>query len=145
MRWKNTTAGYGVPSIAFHWLMLVLIAAACATIEFKSIFPKGSAGREALVNLHYVVGLTVFPLAWLRLLVRLPGTAPAVEPPLPARQARVARAMHWALYGLMIGLPVIGLLAVNAKGNPVSFFGLELPALIGKSRNAAKLLEDIHE
>lgn len=145
MLWKNTTTGYSLSSVALHWLMLLLIAAACATIEFKSIFPKGSAGREAMVNLHYFIGLTVFPLTWLRLLARSAGATPEVVPPLPAWQAFAARAVQWALYGLMIALPVLGLLAVNAKGTPLSFFGLELPALIGKSRPAAKVLEDIHE
>jgi cytochrome b561 len=145
MRWKNTAAGYGLPSVALHWLMVLLIAAAYATIELKSVFAKGSAGREALVALHYAIGLSVFPLAWLRLIARLPGRAPEIEPPLPPWQALAARAAHWALYALMIALPAMGLLAANAKGHSVSFFGLELPALIGRNRSLGKWLEDIHE
>ena len=55
--WKNTGNGYGRASVALHWLMLVLLAAVCATMEFKSVFPKGSAEREALAVWHYTPGL----------------------------------------------------------------------------------------
>src|SRR6185503_15798782 len=114
--------------------MLLLIAAAYATMELKSIFPKGSAQREAMAAWHYMLGMSVFFLVWLRLLARFTGPAPAIEPPLPLLQVRLARLAHWALYAMMIGLPLLGWLAVNAKGQAVPFLGFELPVLVGKSR-----------
>ena len=144
-RCTNTTAGYGWLSILLHWLMLVLIVAVYASMEFKSIFPKASAGREAMATWHYILGLSVFFLAWLRLLVRLGGSAPAIEPALPAWQAKIAKAVHWALYALMIALPLLGWMTLSAKGTSVPFFGIELPALVGESRAQAKWLKEIHE
>lgn len=94
---------------------------------------------------HYTLGLSVFFLVWLRLLVRFAGADPAIEPALPAWQAVLARAMHWTLYALMIGMPVLGWLTLSAKGTPAPFFGAELPALIGKSEEVAKLFKQIHE
>ena len=145
MSWNSTRAGYGWMPIAIHWLMLLLIVAVYATQDLQFIFPKKSAPREAMATWHYMLGLSVFFLVWLRLLVRSAGADPAIEPALPAWQALLARAMHWALYALMIGMPVLGWLTLSAKGTPVPFFGAELPALIGKSEGLAKLLKEIHE
>ena len=42
-------------------------------------------------------------------------------------------------------MPLLGWLTLSAKGQPIPFFGLELPALIGPDKATAKNLEDIHE
>lgn len=145
MNWKSTSTGYGSLSIAFHWLMLLLIIAVYALMEFKGIYPKGSPGRLAMMNWHYMLGLSVFLLVWFRLSVRLIGAAPLIEPAPPAWQTALARFLHLALYALMFGLPLLGWFTLSAKGVPVPFFGIELPALIGKSEGLAKQLKDIHE
>lgn len=145
MNWTSSRDGYGVPSVAFHWLMLLMIAAAYATMELKSVFPKGSTHREALAVWHYTLGLSVFPLAWLRLSVRWLGTEPAVAPAPPAWQIAAARIMHWALYVFIVVMPILGWLTLSAKGGPVPFFGYELPALIGKSERLAEALKEVHE
>lgn len=125
--------------------MLLLIVAVYATMEFKSIFPKGSSAREAMATWHYILGLSVFFLVWLRLLVRLAGSDPVIEPALPTWQVLSAKVMHRVLYALMIGLPLLGWLTLSAKGTPVPFLGLELPALIGESKGLAKWLKEVHE
>jgi cytochrome b561 len=45
----------------------------------------------------------------------------------------------------MIAMPLIGWLLLSASGKPVPFFGLELPALIGKNRELASTIKEIHE
>jgi cytochrome b561 len=142
--WKNTTTGYGRLSIFFHWLMMILIVAAYVTMNLKSSFAKGSPSRDAVVSLHYMLGLTVFSLVWLRLWARAIGFSPDIKPVLPALQSLMAKLMHLTLYVMMITLPVLGWLTLSAKGKPVPFFGTELPALINKSQEMAKLFKDIH-
>lgn len=145
MRWKSTRAGYGWVRIGLHWLMLLLIVAVYCTMEFKGIFKKGTPGRDAIMMWHYMLGMLVFFLAWLRMLARLAGGSPVIEPAPPAWQATLARIAHWALYALMIGLPVLGWLTLSAKGEPIPFFGAELPPLIGKNTALAKTLKYVHE
>jgi len=53
--------------------------------------------------------------------------------------------MHVALYGLLLVLPLLGWLTLSAKGRPVPFFGLELPALLAPDKALGKSLEDVHE
>ena len=145
MRWKSTQAGYGWAAVAFHWLMLGLIAAVYAFMEFKSITPKGSPGRETMAFWHYSLGLLVFTLVWLRLAVRLLGEGPVITPALSRWQAILSRVVQWALYALMATLPLLGWLTLSARGAAVPLFGLELPALIAKNPDLAKQLKEVHE
>jgi cytochrome b561 len=41
-------------------------------------------------------------------------------------------------------MPLLGWLTLSAKGEPVPFFGLELPALTGKNEELAILFKAIH-
>jgi len=45
----------------------------------------------------------------------------------------------------MIVMPLVGWLLLSAEGKPIPFFGLHLPALIGKSKYLADLIKEIHE
>jgi len=143
--WRNSVFRYGSLSIALHWLMLLLIAAVYACIELRELFPKGSDPREALKTWHFMLGLSVFALAWLRLALHFSGPVPAIEPQ-PSRWVKLSgNLMHVALYVLMIGLPLVGWLILSASGKPVPFFGLQLPALVGENKALADLFKEIHE
>ena len=68
-----TAAGhphYSRVSIALHWLMLVLLAAVYACIELREYYPRGSDIREGLKTWHFMLGLSVFVLVWVRLVAR---------------------------------------------------------------------------
>jgi len=144
MTWKNTAARYGWVSVTLHWLMLVLLAAVYACIELRGEFERGSPPRLLVVQLHFMLGLSVFVLVWLRLLARLLGPAPLIQPTPPAWQRALAQAMHGALYALMIGMPVLGWLILSGEGKPVPFWGLVLPALVTPDRDFAVWLQDWH-
>ena len=144
MSWKNTEHRYGHLSISLHWLMLLLIAAVYFTMEFRGIFPKGSTGRGLMMQAHFMLGLTVFALVWLRLLARLVAPTPKIVPTIPLWQAAPAKLMHLALYLLMIGVPLAGWLILSAKGKAIPFYGLELPALVGKNHDLAEQIEHWH-
>lgn len=145
MNWRNSADRYGSLTMGLHWIMLILFVAVYATIELRGIFPKGSDPREAMKSLHFMLGLSVFVLVWIRLASRATGPTPRIKPEPPAWQNTSAKLMHVALYVLMIGMPLAGWLLLSAEGKPVPFFGLELPALIGKSKDMAGLLKEIHE
>jgi len=136
---------YSRLSITMHWLMLILLVTVAATMELRGVVPKGDPLREVLRTWHYMLGLSVFALVWLRLLLQRGPTPPIVPAP-PAWQNAAARLMHVALYTLMIGLPILGWLTLSAKGKPIPFFlGLQLPALIAESKATASWLKELHE
>ena len=145
MSWKNSASRYGSLSIGIHWLMVLLFVAVYGTMELHDLFEKGSDTREAMKTWHFMLGMLVFVLVWLRLAARLSGPAPAIQPELPRLQQLSSKLLHLALYALMIGMPLIGWLILSAAGKPIPFFGLELPALIGENKDLAEQLEELHE
>lgn len=132
-------------SITLHWGMLLLLIAVYATMEFKGVFPKGSAPRELMKTTHFMLGLGVLALVGVRLLARWTGPQPAIVPTPPRWQQRLATLMHLALYGLMVALPVLGWLTLSAAGKPIPFFGLQLPALLVENKALADDLKEVHE
>ncbi|MGY2237848.1 cytochrome b [Pseudomonas gingeri] len=145
MPWKNTDSRYSSMSIALHWLMLVLLILVYCCIEFRGQFPKGSGGRTLIVESHYMLGLTVFVLVWLRLLARAIGVAPKIVPTPPGWQRLLSTLMHGALYLFMIGTPLLGWLVVSGMGHSVMFYGIDLPLLMPENKPLAKEIKEWHE
>jgi cytochrome b561 len=137
------TERYSSASIILHWLMLALMVAAYAAIELREFYPRGSALREGLKTWHYMLGLSVFGLVWLRIVARL--VWPAPQPADEGWRHVLAAATHGALYGLMIAMPVAGWIILSAEGDPIPFFGIELPALTAPNPSLAERVEELHE
>ncbi|HZW25400.1 MAG TPA: cytochrome b [Gallionella sp.] len=145
MNWKNTTTRYGSLTVGIHWLMLLLFIAVYGTIELRELFEKGSDPREALKTWHFMLGMLVFVLVWLRIAARLSGPTPAINPEPVVWQQLSAKLLHLALYALMIGMPISGWLLLSASGKVIPFFGLELPPLIAPDKELAKQIKEVHE
>ncbi|MCC6610392.1 MAG: cytochrome b [Burkholderiales bacterium] len=132
-------------SIAAHWLTLALLIAVYAVIELRDIFPKGSDPHEAMKTWHFMLGLTVWGLVFVRLLLRGLFRAPPIDPMPPAWQRALANAMYVTLYAFLIVMPLLGWLTLSAKGKPAPFFGFHLPSLLAPNKPLAGNLEDIHK
>ena len=132
-------------SISLHWLMLVLIVAVYATAELKGLFPKGGDFRQALKPLHSGLGISILILVTVRIAYNAFQSTPPIVPSPPEWQRLSGKLMHYLLYVFMIAVPVLGWLMLSAKGKPIPFFGLELPALVGANRVLGKRLENLHE
>jgi len=145
MNLKNTTSRFGTLSIGMHWLMLLLLVAVYACIELREYFPRGSDLREGLKAWHFMLGLSVFALVFVRLAIRFAGPTPRIQPELQVWQRRFAQLVHALLYVFMVVMPVLGWLTLSSEGKPIPFFGLQLPALIAPDKAFADPLNEIHE
>jgi cytochrome b561 len=145
MKFERRNDRYGLASIAIHWFMLLQLAAVYACVELRGFFPRGSDTAESFKTWHYMLGLSVFLLVVLRLITRWLVPAPAIVPEAPLWQRRLATAVQLALYALMLCLPLAGWLILSARGTPIPFFGLQLPALIARNKEVADFIKEIHE
>lgn len=136
---------YGRLSIIVHWVTLAILIAVYACIELREIYPRGSEIREALKTWHYMLGLTVFFLVWVRITARLIGTTPPIVPAVPKWQLMIANTVELALYALMIALPLLGWVMLSAEGKAIPFFGLQLPALVRANEVLADRTKEVHE
>lgn len=140
-----TRTRYSGASIAMHWAMVLVFVAVYVLINLAEGFEKGSAQRQSARDWHATFGLLVFALVWLRIVLRVVGGTPPIVPTPAAWLEKLAKLGHLALYALMVVLPLLGWLLLSARGKPVPFFGLELPALIAPDKALGRQLKEIHE
>jgi cytochrome b561 len=146
MQWRNSTERYGALGQTFHWGMLALFTAVCLAIELKGIYPRGSAGLAGLTRWHELLGLTTAFAVSARLFWRALDTPPADLPHASALQRQAVRAMKFALYLVMVALPLTGLVAAIGRGDEVTFLGIDFNALFGPLSSATgKALKEAHE
>jgi cytochrome b561 len=137
---------YTVTSRWLHWLTAAMITVIIPLgIWIKYFEPANEAFKLRLYNIHESLGVIVFVIVLIRLLNRYlnpPPPLPAGTPPVIRLTAHVN---HWALYALLVLMPITGFLATNAWGFPLSVFGvLPLPVPLGKNEEIAKILSLLH-
>jgi cytochrome b561 len=80
--------------------------------------------------------MTILLLALARLAYRLAHGAPPDEPTLEPWEKVVSHLTHWAIYALLIIVPLLGWLAISYYG-PFEPFGIKLPALAAQDEAKA--------
>ena len=88
---------YTTFSIVLHWIMFLLLIAVYSCIELREIYPKGTEPRELLKTWHFILGLSVFILVWVRLLARWLTQTPDLLSAIPRWQHLLAKLMHLVL------------------------------------------------
>jgi cytochrome b561 len=142
---KTTIQRFSIPSIAMHWLVVLVFIGIYIAVNLIDVFPKGSDSRQLAKNMHFSLGLLLFGLFWLRVAFRLVGNTPAIVPAPPVWQEKLAKLGHLALYAIMLLMPLLGWAALSAFGKPIPFFGLELPALLAPDKELGRSIMDLHE
>ena len=142
---KNTRDQWGSVSKALHWLVVALVLAMAWLGLTMGDLPNGP-DKIATYALHKSIGITLLALVVLRLLWRLYAGAPDAIAGTSRLQERVATFVHWALYALLLAMPLSGWVLNSASGFPLQWFGLaNLPAITGKDHDLHELAEDVHE
>ena len=131
--------------IALHWISFFIIAGAIGAVLSRDL-TDDSEWRKLLFGIHKSLGMLVFVAVVIRLAVRYRFYSAQVNADLPKRLSRLAQLTHIAIYSFLFILPVTGLLATNAAGKQVSFFGLiNIPPLMDKNRELAENIGELHE
>ncbi|HJV71693.1 cytochrome b [Ideonella sp.] len=121
MRWKNTIDAYGGIPMLFHWLTAAAFIAAYVIAYYviwivdpdtsvkPPLFGLAPNGDRVvpILNIHWMLGISIGFLVVPRLLWRVFGTSPQ---PLgeSRREIIAADVAHWALYALLIVMPLSG-------------------------------------
>ena len=126
-----------------HWVMAVCILAMLFIgVGMEStVMPK----YLTLVAFHKPLGIAILVLALLRLAERLRAGAPPLPPDLPEPMKLAAHLSHYALYILMIGMPLLGWAMLSAAEYPVVLYGsVHLPSIVPQSDSLHALLWSAH-
>ena len=142
---KNTRDQWGSISKLLHWLVVLLILAMAWIGLTMGDLPNGP-DKIATYALHKSIGITILVLVLLRLGWRLYAGAPAPVPGTPSWQDKIASLTHWALYALLLAMPISGWVVNSSSGFPLQWFGLvNLPAIAGRDQDVHELAENMHE
>lgn len=140
---RNTIQNYGFIAKSFHWVMALLIIG----MLFVGFYMETLEGPDKfrLIGLHKSTGALLLGLVALRLLWRWTNKTPALPGNINGLMRFGAHASHFALYGLMFAMPLIGWAMSSAAGFPVSVYGwFTLPPLIEKSAEMVTLMKTLH-
>jgi cytochrome b561 len=160
---------YSGVAMTFHWVIAVLLIGNIllgywfgwledTQHDPSALNPQGIEAlmrhwsRPELVDVHKTIGISILLLSLLRLAWRLFKPRPPMGAHLAPWERMLASAVHWAFYGLMIGMPLVGWAMISASARykfaPIHFFGLTLPQIPGlptARHNAThELLTTIH-
>ncbi|KTG16341.1 MULTISPECIES: cytochrome b [unclassified Guyparkeria] len=143
MQWRNTAAGYGVVSIAAHWLIaggvIGLFALGWWMVDLTYYDPWY---RQA-PSIHKAVGVLLFILLVGRLAWRWgnPRPRPLGRP----LERRLARLVHGLFYLLLFAVMIAGYLISTADGSSIDVFGLfAVPATLSDLPNQEDIAGNIH-
>jgi cytochrome b561 len=139
----STSRHFTLLQRVLHWVMAV-----CILVMFfigvgmvSTVTPK----YVPLLSTHKSLGITILLLALIRLATRLRYGAPSLPVDLPEPMKLAAYLSHYALYALMIGMPLIGWAMLSAGGYPVVLYGgLRLPPIAPHSDSLHTLLWNAH-
>jgi cytochrome b561 len=100
--------------------------------------------RRDLMTWHFQLGLVVLILVVIRLVAKFMAPDPEIKPAPSKIQHFGAKAMHLALYLIMVGMPIAGFVGRTLAGKTVYFFGIALPVLLNTNKDLAENIFDIH-
>jgi cytochrome b561 len=122
---------YGRFAQLFHWLTVVLLVVLVVIGLYCSWVGDGPIRSWWLDRWHKPLGLFVIVVTVLRLAWKVIQPAVSHAAGLARWEENLSRITHWALYALLLAMPLSGLLMSQGAGRPTSFFGLfDLPQML---------------
>ncbi|MCE8025854.1 MULTISPECIES: cytochrome b [Halomonadaceae] len=141
--WRNTRTGWGLVSIALHWLSALTIVGLFVLGWWMTGLGYFDPWYNRAPWWHRSIGMLLLFATLLRILWRLFQPTPQAQ---GSRFERIAAHFgHIALYVLMLTVLVSGYLISTARGRGISVFDwFEVPALISRLPNQASIAGEIH-
>lgn len=150
MQSANPIDRYGAVPQFLHWMTVILVIVAWTLGTFDDALPKGAARATGLF-VHISAGLLILAALITRLAWRAAEPPPLLQPNefgrwLGAFADPAARLAHYTLYGLLIAVPITGIVAQFAHGDALPLFGIgEIPSPWIRDRAFSHTVKEIHE
>jgi len=145
MQLANSKARYGAVPQTVHWLTALFVICGFLLGQFGDVFPKGPA-RELGLLVHMTLGQLLLALLLVRLLWR------QINPPPPPEATTfgwlveiAAKASHFTLYGLLLVVPLLGMIVQLKRGNELPIFAIwHVASPWPVDRNLARSILSLH-
>lgn len=141
-------AVYSPVARRFHWItvaaVFIMIPLGLGMTYRGNTLDIWDGLTNGLYSAHKLLGFLVLWLTAGRLAYRLLRGAPPDEPTLAWWQKLGSHLVHWALYGLLLIVPLFGWIGVSLFPALTIFDLFNLPALTGPNEEAAKRVLALH-
>lgn len=108
MSLKNSAHNYGLIAKTLHWGTALLFLGAYTAVYYRHWFTEAKTPENwTALQLHLSFGVSIAVFVFLRVLWKFIDKSPQPEPG-TAMEHKVAKAGHYALYGMMIIMPITG-------------------------------------
>lgn len=131
----TTSQSYNSVAIALHWILaLLMIFMVFLGEELMEAAEEGGTATTFQPSLHVSIGVSILVLTVARLVWRLMNPPPPLPQTMKTWERGLSHVMHIAFYVLMIGVPLLGWLAIPefVADEPgmagISAFGFGLPS-----------------
>ena len=142
---KESPSGYTVPAIFLHWLGALLIVAGFILGLIMTDIPGLTPTKLKYFSWHKWIGITAFLSVVPRIIWRLTHAVPALPKEMARMHQHAAHLAHLALYGLLIAVPISGLLYSQAAGVAVVYFGvINIPTMLAPDPQWKAILKTVH-
>ena len=138
--------------VALHWMIALLILGMIGLGLYMIELPKKHelpAGAESVrafyFLLHKSIGMSLAALILIRVIWRLTHKTPALPTTIPRPQRIAANAVHLALYGFMLAMPLSGYMQSMYSKYATKFWGLELPRIAEADKGLKEQFSHLHE
>jgi cytochrome b561 len=135
---RYTIRTYRLPAKVFHWLTAVMVLFMVTSGVMMKQLGSGPVA-DLLFGVHKTTGILTLSVVLLRVLYRLllpdPGTG---------REHYRRPTLHFALYGALIAMPLLGWSGVSAFGSTGILFGITLPSIWPQGSPWANFLLETH-
>jgi cytochrome b561 len=123
MQLANSTTRYGAVPQLIHWLTALFVIVGWLLGQFSDDLPKHM--HPLGLFLHMTLGEGVIALLLIRLFWRVANPPPPAEPtPLGRLVTLAAKLSHFALYALLLLVPVLGIIVQLKRGHDLPILGL---------------------
>jgi cytochrome b561 len=138
----SASARYSGGAMAFHWIMAVLIIVVGVLGLLHDSWPKGT--QRFWINIHALIGLSVWVLLMARFAWRVRHPPPALPPESGEFARRFAYPVHLLLYVLIFITPILGIVTFIWHGRVFDFGLFRVDFGVRSNRAIFHPTEDIH-
>lgn len=122
---KNTAENYGSIAKWLHWLTAILFLLSYSSVYYRHWFTEEKTPENwTALQLHLSIGVTIAVVVMLRIYWRIINRLPDPEPGTRVEHL-AAHIGHYALYAIMIIMPVTGYIGTGV--NAEYFFLFDVP------------------
>jgi cytochrome b561 len=129
---------YRLPAKVLHWLTAVLVLTMIACGVIAKQLGEGPVA-DAMMNMHKLTGVIVLAIVVVRLGYRLGSSMPQW-----ASQSRRRPLLHWALYAVVLLVPLLGWAGISDFGAREAAFGIVLPPIWPEGAGYDEILLRLH-